>query len=266
MLTCKVGDDFYHGDPTVQELESLAASILGKEAAIFVPSGTMSNQLAAFVLAPRGTTIIAGEDTHVVNHEYNGVSIIAGAHVKEVRSHKGELDISEIESKITKEYFGITTPLTSVLWHETLHSNGRAISIQNIIDVSSLAKKHNLKFHIDGSRIFNAASYLKCDPKEISKHADTVNICLSKGLCSPVGSLLVGSEQIIEEARRKRKVLGGGLRQVGVLAAPGIISLTEMTKHIAKDHQIALLLANKLNEVKGLKVDLEDIHGNIFYY
>ncbi|WP_459129038.1 low-specificity L-threonine aldolase [Guggenheimella bovis] len=255
MLHCAVGDDVYGDDPTVNELEALAASMLGKEAALFVPSGTFSNQCAIMTHTRRGDEIIGLEDAHIVMHEVGAAAVLSQVSIRQARSHRGEYDLKELEALIRED--DIHYPRTSLICHETAHSNGRAIPLENLKGVYELAKKYDLNVHIDGARIFNGAVALGVDVKEISKYADSVSVCLSKGLCAPVGSVLVGTKEFIDRARKNRKLMGGGLRQAGILAAPGIIALKEMTGRLDEDHENAKYLAERLKEFDGFEV-LED--------
>lgn len=265
MKTAAVGDDVYGDDPTVWELERAAADLLGKEAALFVPSGTFGNQLALFTHCPRGSEVILGEDCHIVQHEVGAASVIAGVQLRTVPSNKGLLDAQQIEERI-RPLGDIHFPRTSLLCLENAHSNGRVIPLQEMQRVYKLAQQHGIPVHLDGARIFNAAVYLGIEAKEIAACADSVMLCLSKGLCAPVGSLLLGKADWIEAARKKRKLMGGGLRQAGFLAAAGLIALQNMRLRLQEDHQNALLLADRLAEIPGLKVYRDDVHINMVYF
>jgi threonine aldolase len=264
MQSALVGDDVYGDDPTVYELEYLAAQILDKEAALFVPSGTFGNQLALLTHCHRGDEVILGDDCHITMHEVGAASVIAGVQLRTLNSNKGSLDPAEVKRKIRGE--DIHFPTTGLICLENAHSNGRVIPLENMKEIYTLAKEHSIPLHLDGARLFNAASYLKVPAKEISQYTDSVNICLSKGLCAPIGSLLVGSKTFIDKARKNRKLMGGGLRQVGVLAAPGILALTKMTSRLEEDHHNALLLGKLLSEIPDVKVNLEDIHINMVFF
>jgi threonine aldolase len=265
MRTAVVGDDVYGDDPTVQELERMAAELLGKEAALFVPSGTFGNQLALFTHCPRGSEVILGEDCHIVQHEVGASSVIAGVQLRTVPSDKGLLDAQLIEERIRPDG-DIHFPETSLICLENAHSNGRVIPLEKTQEVYRVAQQHGIPVHLDGARIFNAAVYLGVEAREIAACADSVMLCLSKGLCAPVGSLVLGKADWIEAARKKRKIMGGGLRQVGILAAAGLIALQTMRLTLKEDHQNALLLANELADIKGLKVYKDDVHISMVFF
>jgi len=192
--------------------------------------------------------------------------VIAGVQLRALRTNKGALDPKEVESKIRKTEQDIHYPSTSLIILENAHSNGRVIPLDNMEEIYNIAKKHNISVHLDGARIFNAATHLKVEPKEIAKYCDSVMFCLSKGLLCPVGSLVCGTKKFIDLAKSKRKLMGGGLRQVGMLAAPGIIALNEIVPQLADDHRIALLLAAELSKFDWVKVYAEDVHINMVYF
>lgn len=266
MFNAVVGDDVYGDDPTVRELEDYAANLVGKEAALFVPSGTFGNQLALFTHCKRGDEVILGDDCHIVAHEVGGASVIAGVQLRTLVSHKGEISPQEIEKRIRKEEEDIHYPGTGLICLENAHSNGRVISLNNMKEISNIAKIHNVPIHLDGARLFNAATYLQVEALEITKYCDSVMFCLSKGLCAPVGSILAGTKEFIDKARKKRKLLGGGLRQAGFLAAAGIVALKEMREGLKKDHENALLMGRELSKIHGVKVRQEDIQINMVFF
>jgi len=263
MYKAEVGDDVYGDDPTVSELEEYAAQVVGKEAALFVPSGTFGNQLALFTHCQRGEEVILGEDCHIVAHEVGAAAVIAGVQLRPLVSNKGELDPAEIRARIRKP--DIHSPRTGLICLENAHSNGRVVSMANMAAISALAKDHGLPVHLDGARLFNAASYLQVDARKITAHCDSVMFCLCKGLCAPVGSILAGTRDFIDRARKGRKLMGGGLRQAGVLAAPGLLALREMRQRVAEDHANALLLGKGLAGIPGIEVNLADIHINMVF-
>jgi threonine aldolase len=264
MFKAEVGDDVYEDDPTVKELEKYAAMITGKEASLFVPSGTFGNQLALFTHCNRGDEVILGDDCHIVLHEVGASSVIAGVHLRTVETDKGVLDPAKVESRIRRE--DIHCPVTGLIELENAHSNGRVIPLSNMEAIYHVGKKHRIPVHLDGARIFNAAVYLKKDVKEIAAYSDSVMFCLSKGLGAPVGSMLAGTKEFINKARKKRKLMGGGLRQAGFLAAAGLVALEKMPARLKKDHENALLLGKELAKIPGIKVDLEDIHINMVWF
>ncbi|MFB7142739.1 low-specificity L-threonine aldolase [Gottfriedia sp. NPDC056225] len=264
MFSAEVGDDVYGDDPTVQKLEKLASSMIGKEAALFVPSGTFGNQLALFTHCARGTEVILGEDCHIFEHEVGAASIIAGVHTRTLQTTNGKMDIKRIKQSIRPD--DLHFPETSLICLENAYSNGAVVDFEYMKEVFSIAKNANIPIHLDGARIFNAATYLKTDVKELSQYSDSVMFCLSKGLCAPVGSILAGSKEFIEKAKKKRKLLGGGWRQSGFLAAAGIIALEKMTKRLHEDHENALYLAERLSEIPTIKVDLSQININLVFF
>lgn len=254
MFEAVVGDDVYGDDATINELERLAAEMFGKEAGLFVPSGVMSNQVALFTHVVRGEEVILPDNCHIVAHEAGSAAIIAGAQLRTVQNVVGEMPLDMVENYIRKDPEDIHQPKTALITYENADSDGQVRSVEYMKSVWELAKKYNLPVHVDGARIFNAAAYLDVDVKEMAQYCDTMSVCLSKGLCAPVGSVLVGSKEFIALARRKRKMLGGGMRQAGILAAAGIVALKKMTKRLKEDHENAAYMVERLMEVKGLEV------------
>lgn len=254
MFQAVVGDDVYGDDATVNELERLAADMFGKEAGLFLPTGTMSNQLALFTHVQRGEEVILPDNCHIIAHEAGSSAIIAGAQLRSIPSKNGEMSFDLVEHYIRKDPDDIHQPKTALITYENADSDGLVRSLEYMKGIKAIAEKYDLPIHLDGARIFNAATYLGVDVKEMANYADTISVCMSKGLCAPVGSVLVGSKDFIALARRKRKILGGGMRQVGILAAAGILALQEMPKRLQEDHDNAKYLATRLKEVKGLEV------------
>lgn len=264
MFRAEVGDDVYGDDPTMNRLEEYAASVSGKEAALFVPSGTFGNQLALMTHCKRGNEVILGDDCHIVEHEVGASSVIAGVQLRTVVSDRGSLPPEVVKSRIRGD--DIHFPETGLICLENAHSNGRVIPLENMEAIRSLAQEYGIPVHLDGARLFNAAEYLKVDASEIARPADSVMFCLSKGLCAPVGSMLAGSAKFIEKARKGRKLMGGGMRQAGILAAAGLVALEKMTKRLGEDHKNAALLGKKLSEIPGVKVDSEGIQINMVFF
>ncbi|MCQ4144076.1 low-specificity L-threonine aldolase [Vogesella sp. AC12] len=265
MFDAVVGDDVYGDDPTVRELETLAAGILGKEAALFVPSGNFGNQLALFSHCQRGDEVILGDDCHIVWHETGGAAVIAGVQLRTVASADGVLRADEVKKRI-RVGDDIHWPRTGLICVENAHSNGRVIPLADMAAVWDVAQQHGVPVHLDGARVFNAAVHLGCDVRDITRYSDTVMCCLSKGLAAPVGSILAGPAAFIARARKNRKLLGGGLRQAGVLAAPGILALTEMVTRLPEDHANARYLAEQLAALPGISVNLDDVHINMVWF
>ncbi|WP_273326811.1 low-specificity L-threonine aldolase [Vallitalea guaymasensis] len=264
MYNAVVGDDVYGDDPTVNELEEYAAKLVGKEAALFVPSGTFGNQVSLLTHCNRGDEVILGDDCHIVQHEVGSSSVIAGVQLRTLTSNKGILDVEEIKSKIRED--DLHYPKTGLICVENAHSNGRVIPIEVLKEIYSVAKNHDIPIHLDGARLFNAAVALDVEAKEITRYCDSVMFCLSKGLCAPVGSIVAGTKTFIDKARKNRKLMGGGLRQSGILAAAGLVALKDMTKRLHIDHENAKNLAAKLNELDNIQVFLEDTHINMVFF
>jgi threonine aldolase len=266
MAEAEVGDDVYRDDPTVNHLEELAAEILGKEAALFVPSGTMGNLTALLVHCQRGHEVIVGNQSHIYLNEAGGMSALGGIQPCPIQNQSdGTLLLEDILASIRTE--DVHHPITRLVCLENTHNicGGVPLTPEYTRQVGDLVHRNELFLHIDGARIFNSAAAQNVSVKELVEPADSVMFCLSKGLASPIGSMLVGTQKFIERARHIRKMLGGGMRQVGVLAAAGIISLEKMTKRLDEDHARAKKLANGLRRVDGLVVDENSPHTNMVY-
>ncbi|MBN2504272.1 MAG: low-specificity L-threonine aldolase [Bacilli bacterium] len=263
MLDAPVGDDVFQDDPTMNELEALAAKMLGKEDAVFVPSGTFSNQLALFTHCQQGDEVILDQNAHIVIHESGASSIIAGVQLYTLDSVKGIWDLNRLKTAI-KERTVSTTRTRLVCMENAI--NGKVLPLEYMKSVYDLAKSKNLKVHLDGARIFNAALALGCDVSELAQCADSVSVCLSKGLAAPVGTLLVGDKEFISEARWRRKLMGGGMRQVGILAACGKIALEVMTKRLNVDHENAAYMADLLREIPRIKIDEDERDINMVFF
>ena len=264
MAEADVGDDVYGDDPAVNRLEALGAQMIGKEAALFVPSGTFGNQLALFTWCRRGTEVILGDDCHIVVHEAGAPSVIAGVQTRCIPDPGGVLNPEDIRKRLRRQ--DLHAPETSLICMENAHSSGKVAPLESMNAVRTIADTHGLPVHLDGARIFNAAIVLGCKPEEIAARADSVMFCLSKGLCAPVGSLLAGTKKFVEQARLKRKIMGGGLRQAGVLAAAGIIALKEHTLLLAADHERAKKLAQGLSAISGISVDINAVDINMVFF
>ena len=266
MFKAEVGDDVYGDDPTVKRLEEMAAKIVNKEAALFVPSGAFGNQLALFTHCKRGSEVILADSNHIIAHEVGASSIIAGVQLRAIDSDNGVIKKEDIEKRIRFEDEDIHFPSTSLICLENAHSSGNVLTLDEMKEAFNTAKKYNLPVHLDGARIFNAATYLNTDVSEITKYCDSVMFCLSKGLCAPVGSILAGSKEFIDKARKKRKLMGGGLRQAGFLAAAGIVALDIMAKRLHEDHENAKLLANELSKIDEIDVDFDNLKINMVFF
>ncbi|MQC26337.1 MAG: low-specificity L-threonine aldolase [Chloroflexi bacterium] len=255
MAKAEVGDDVYGEDPTINALEKLAAERMGKEAALFVPSGTMGNLIALLVHCQRGDEVIVGDLAHPFLNETGGMAALGGIQAHTLRNQPdGTLKLEDIEGAIRAD--DQHHPITRLILLENTHNRcyGSALGADYIGQVGTLAKAHGLGLHIDGARLFNAATALGVEAKELVAAADSVTFCLSKGLCAPVGSVLCGSDEFIRKALRARKMLGGGMRQAGVLAAAGLIALETMTQRLGEDHARANALAEALREMDALEV------------
>ncbi|MFF2528508.1 low-specificity L-threonine aldolase [Brevibacillus sp. NPDC058079] len=260
MAEAEVGDDVYREDPTVNRLEAIAAEILGKEAALFVTSGTQGNQVAVLTHCVNGDEVIAEADSHIFYYEGGAMSALAGVQTRTLVGERGALRAEDVERAIRGN--NIHFPRTKLICLENTHNRagGAVISVAQMKSVYDTAQKHGIPVHLDGARLFNAAVAQGVAVSELSTFADTVQICLSKGLSAPVGSILAGDRAFMEEARWWRKKLGGGLRQAGYLAAPGIIALTQMTERLAEDHERAQQLAIGLRQ---LSLQVEQVETNI---
>ena len=245
MAIAPLGDDVYGDDPTTNELERLAAEITGKEAAMLVPSGTFGNQVSIMTHINPSDEIIVGAGAHIIQHECGAAAKLSGAMVREVDDEYGYMKPEDIRAKIRKDG-DIHFPRTGLICIETAHSNGLVAPPEIMRETYALAQKHNIPVHTDGARIFNAATYLNVDVKMLTQYTDSVQFCLSKGLCSPIGSMVCGTKEFIDKARRNRKLMGGGMRQTGIIAACGIVSLNEMRGRLGEDHENAKYLGERL--------------------
>lgn len=259
----EVGDDVYGDDPTVNELESKACEIFGKEAALFVTSGTMGNAVSILAHTQRGDEIILEQRSHIYVNEVGGLAVMGQLMARTIPGDKGYMNPDYIRAAIRPE--NIHHPPTSLLCIENTHNSagGIALTPQQMKSNWDVAKEHNLGVHLDGARVFNASVALKINVKEIAQYADTIQICLSKGLGAPVGSLVVGTEDIMKRARKYRKMLGGGMRQAGIIAAPGLVALTKMVDRLEKDHKNAKLLADGLSKL-GIRI-VNEVQTNMVY-
>lgn len=256
MAKAHVGDDVYGDDPTVNELQNLAAEMLGKQAALFVPSGTMGNLASMLAHCQRGDEIILGSKNHMFMYEAGGVSAVGGIHSCQLPNQAdGSLLLSDVEQAIRSD--DPHDPVSRVVCLENTHNRcgGTVQGPEYTRKLAELAHSHGLKVHLDGARIFNAAAALQVSVRELADNADSVTFCLSKGLCAPVGSVICGDREFIRRAHRARKLLGGGMRQAGVVAAAGIVALKTMTTRLIEDHRRARKLAQGLAKVPGIKLD-----------
>ena len=267
MTSAPLGDDVFGDDPTVNRLQEVAAERMGKEAALFVASGTMGNLLGVLVSARSGQEVIADADSHLFLNEAAGAAVVGGIQIRQVPTDRGVLSPEQVLAAL-RPRDDDHQPLSAALVIENTHNRhgGVAWSLPDLQRVSETARAHGLAVHLDGARIFNAAVATGADVRRLAENADTISFCLSKGLCCPVGSLLCGPAEKIRQARRWRKMLGGGMRQAGVLAAAGLVALDTMVERLADDHENARALAEGLAGLPGIDCDLSRVQTNIVYF
>jgi threonine aldolase len=263
----EVGDDVYGEDPTVNALESKAAKLLGKEAGLLVASGTMGNLVAILSLTTRGDEAIAGFDTHAITNEGGGLSVLGGVVPRVLPTDDiGRMELSAIDAAVNPDDPHFASSRLILLENSYGARSGAPIPVEYFESIRKIAIQHGLAIHLDGARIFNAAAALQVEAREIAAHVDTVTFCLSKGLCAPIGSMLCGCEEIIHKAHRVRKVLGGGMRQAGIIAAAGIVALEHMVDRLVEDNENAQLLGRGLKEIDGIGIDIESVRTNIIFF
>ncbi|XP_023529895.1 probable low-specificity L-threonine aldolase 1 isoform X2 [Cucurbita pepo subsp. pepo] len=267
MAIAEVDDDVLGNDPLALKLETEMAKLMGKEAALFVPSGTMGNLISVLVHCDiRGSEVILGDNSHIHVYENGGIATIGGVHSRTVKNKDdGTMDIDLIEAAIRNPEGELFFPTTRLICLENTHANsgGKCLPVEYIDKVGELAKKHDLKLHIDGARIFNASIALGVSVDRLVQAADSVSVCLSKGLGAPVGSVIVGSKSFVVKAKTVRKTLGGGMRQIGILCAAALVAIKDNVPKLATDHHNAKLLASGLNQINGLMVDPKSVETNI---
>jgi threonine aldolase len=267
MYEAKVGDDVYGEDPTVNALEQLAAQMMKKEAALFTASGTMSNLIAVLAQTKRGDEVILGSEAHMFWYEVGGASALGGVMMHTVPNEPdGQIDPAAIESAVRGK--NIHFPPTTLLCLENTHNRcgGAVLTPEYTATAARLAHQHGLRVYLDGARIFNAAIALGEPASELVKETDSVAFCLSKGLSAPVGSLLCGTRDFVDTARKWRKMIGGGMRQAGVIAAAGIVALKTMIERLAEDHENARRLARGLSRIPGIILPRQDVPTNIVMF
>src|SRR5689334_15100639 len=267
MVEAPLGDDVFGDDPTTNRLLEVAAERMGKAAATFVPSGTMGNLIGVAVNAQRGQELIADADSHVFFYETAGAAAVCGVQIRPVATEAGVMSPQQLVAAV-RPRDGPHEPISAAVTFEDTHNRHGGIvwPLDSLRAAGKAAHQQGLRVHLDGARIFNAAVALGVDASEIAAPADTVTFCLSKGLACPIGSVFCGSEEDVEEARRWRKRLGGGMRQVGVLAAAGLIALDKMVDRLAEDHANARTLAEGLSELQGLRCELDRVQTNLVYF
>ncbi len=262
MMNAALGDDVLGDEPTVQELEQLAADIFGKEAALFCPSGTMTNQIAINVQTNPGDELICHEESHIYRYEGGGIARLSGVSTRFIGGNQGRIDPSLLEGQINPD--DIHYPKTTLICLEDTANRGGGTfyNFDDILNIKAFAKKNNLKLHLDGARVFNALTENGIDIKTYAKPFDSISVCLSKGLGAPVGSLLLGSSEMMYHARRTRKVFGGGMRQSGILAAAGIYALKQNVDRLKDDHKAAKQIALIFNAQPWVK-EVSPVQTNI---
>jgi threonine aldolase len=266
MAEAEVGDDVLGDDPTVQKLEALAAQVMGKEAGLYLPSGTMGNSVAVKAWTRELEEVIVEAKCHIYNMESTHLTFISRVTPRPLASRQGAMDWQEVEQNIRKP--SVHSPRTSLICLENTHNNwgGAVLPLDNMKAIREVADRHGLKVHLDGARIFNASVASGVPVKAYAAQAESVMFCLSKGLSAPVGSMLVGPRDFIDLGRRIRKALGGGMRQVGVLAAAGLLALTEMPARLAEDHRRAKRLAESIAGLPGVTLDPKEVETNIVLF
>ncbi|HIE04764.1 MAG TPA: aminotransferase class I/II-fold pyridoxal phosphate-dependent enzyme, partial [Candidatus Latescibacteria bacterium] len=267
MYKAEVGDDVLGEDPTVRRLEEMAAERMGKEAGLFVVSGTMGNLVSLLAQCGRGEEVVLGDRSHTFLYECGSPSALGGISLMPVPNlPDGTMDLSALEAAVRPE--DVHFPRTRLICLENTHNRccGAAVPPDYFRKVRELADRYGLKVHLDGARIFNASVALGVDVLELTRYVDSVSFCLTKGLCAPVGSVVCGTKEFVDEARRLRKALGGGMRQAGVLAAAGIVALEDMVERLAEDHRRAKMLAEGIAEIPGYTIDSARVRTNMVYF
>lgn len=267
MANAPVGDDVYGEDPTVNKLEALAAEMVGKEAGLFVASGTMGNLTAILAHGRRGDGAIVGEDSHTFRAEAGGMAVLGGIVPNPLPTDVyGRMDLAAVQNAIYPDDPHFPNNRLILVENSYGAKGGYPIEPAYFQQIRQIADKNGMIVHMDGARLFNAAVALNLAPRELTQHVDSVTFCLSKGLCAPMGSVLCGTAEFIAQARRARKLVGGAMRQAGVMAAAGIVALTEMVERLADDHAHAKTLANGLAQIPGLIVQPELVKTNMFFF
>ncbi len=267
MYEAELGDDVYGEDPTLNALEAKAAERLGKEAAVFVASGTMGNLVSVLAHAQRGDEIILGSKAHIFRSEAGGASALGGVSFHTVpNDDRGMLDPEDVRAAVRPN--DPHMPRTAAVCLENTQNacGGAALTQDDMQAISAVARETNIALHVDGARIFNAAVALEAPASELARDADSLTFCLSKGLSCPIGSIIVGDADYIQEARRWRKMVGGSMRQVGVIAAAGIVALDTMVERLAEDHANARKLAEGLAEIPGIDIDPDSLPTNLVFF
>ncbi|MFQ5709424.1 MAG: low-specificity L-threonine aldolase [bacterium] len=266
MAEAEVGDDVFGEDRTVNHLQEMVADLLGKDAALFVPSGTMGNEICINCHTRPGDEVICEYGCHIYNYESGAAAFLSGVQVRPIVGKRGVITCEQVEAVIHPPHYYL--PRSAVIAVENTHNSagGTIFPRDELVRLHQLAQRHNLKLHLDGARIWNAAVASGIAVKEFAQHCDSISVCFSKGLGAPVGSAIAGSQAFIEEARRLRKLYGGGMRQVGILAAGAQFALEHNLDRLAEDHANAKLLAENLLEIPGIELDLDSVQTNIVIF
>ncbi len=264
MYQAEVGDDVFGDDPTAIKLEEYAAGLMGKEAALFMASGTMGNEVALFTHCTKGDEVIVAEQDHIVQHEAGGAAHIAGVQLRTINAGLGYASWADIEPRI-RAYKDIHAPRTGLISVENPICTGAVIPMPLLEGISHGARTYDIPVHMDGARVFAAASYLAIPASDIARQTDSIMFCLSKNLCAPVGSMLAGTKEFIARARGRRKILGGGMRQVGILAAAGLVALQKMTLRLHEDRQKMISLHHELAATNLFELTPETVQTNMFF-
>ena len=263
MMNANVGDDVYRDDPDMNAFEKEVAELFGKDDAIFVPSGTFSNQLALMTHCDMGDEVIVDQQSHIVQHEAGASSIISSVQLFTMESDLGIWDLDKLKKTIKKRR--LHTPKTSLLCMENAFG-GRVLPLGYMKAVYDIGRTYGVKVHLDGARVFNAATALDCHVSDIAANTDSVSVCLSKGLGAPIGTVLVGEKAFIEKARLNRKIMGGGMRQVGFLARAGMVAIRTMSKRLKEDHDNATYMANQLKRIPDVTIDETQRDINMVFF
>lgn len=266
MAHAVVGDDVLGDDPTVAALEAYVAELLGKEAAVFMPSGTMTNQVALRAHTEPGDEVVLESQAHIYYYEGGGPAALSGVMCRLVEGDRGIFTAAELKKALRPVDFHF--PRTKLVCLENTHNRGggRIYPLSEIEVIAQVCKEHGLKLHLDGARFWNACVATGISEAEYAKHFDTVSVCFSKGLGAPVGSALVGSEAFVERSRRFRKMFGGAMRQAGIIAAGALYGLQYQRDRLKEDHDNAQMLANALSQIEGVQIDLDSVETNLVYF
>lgn len=265
MYKAALGDDVFDDDPTVKELENLAATLWGKEAALFVTSGTQGNAVAIMAHTRRGDALLMGKGCHIADHEAGSYAMLAGVSPCFAEDENGVLRPDSVRALLHDDS-ELQVARTGLVCLENSLSNGCVAPVTNLSEIYVIARERGVPVHLDGARLYNAAAALGVPIRDLTKSCDSVTCCLSKGLCAPVGSVVAGSRNFIARAKKIRKALGGGMRQAGVLAAAGIIALTDMTQRLQEDHENAKYLASKIQAFPGIQLDEALVETNMIFF